>query len=175
MVGGWCWFIVREKYCWLTSSWWLVLIWWERKNTAGWNQPNIVFCRAKKQNGLARSTFVPSWARQDFILKYKQKNIPQKKTKRWTVNNRHISHLFLLSAREVLLFYGGIYFKLRYVTSDVFFITQYNSDTHNVHTPLWTHVRKSYPYEHLRRLSRQILVLMLIRNTEYRLIIKQIS
>ena len=35
----------------------------------------------------------------------------------------------------------------------------HNSYTHNarVHSPLWTHVRKSYPYEHLQRLRRQIL------------------
>ena len=40
-----------------------------------------------------------------------------------------------------------------------FEIAQYNSDTHNARTltPLWTHVRKPYPYERLRRLSRQIL------------------
>jgi hypothetical protein len=32
-------------------------------------------------------------------------------------------------------------------------LTQYNTDTHNTHThsPLWTHVHKPYPYEHLRR------------------------
>ena len=40
-----------------------------------------------------------------------------------------------------------------------FEIIQYNSDTHNtrIFTLLWTHVCKPYPYEHLRRLSRQIL------------------
>ena len=40
-----------------------------------------------------------------------------------------------------------------------FEITQYNSDTHNARilTPLWTQIRKPYPYDHLRRLSRQIL------------------
>ena len=31
---GWCWFAVRKKYCWLAGSWWLVLIWCERKSTA---------------------------------------------------------------------------------------------------------------------------------------------
>ena len=48
----------------------------------------------------------------------------------------------------------------KWLCSLLFFeITQYNSDTHNAHTitPLWTRVHKSYPYEHLRRLSRQIL------------------
>jgi hypothetical protein len=32
-------------------------------------------------------------------------------------------------------------------------MTQYNADAHNTHahSPLWIHVRKSYPYEHLRR------------------------
>ena len=29
--------------------------------------------------------------------------------------------------------------------------------TTRAHLPLWMHIRKSYPYEHLRRLSRQIL------------------
>ena len=40
-----------------------------------------------------------------------------------------------------------------------FEITRYNSDTYNARalTPLWTHVRKPYPYEHLQRSSRQIL------------------
>ena len=45
-------------------------------------------------------------------------------------------------------------------TQFLFFeITQYNSDTHNTRilTPLWIQVRKLYPYEHLQRLSRQIL------------------
>ena len=23
---GWCWFVMREQYCWLVGSWWLVLI-----------------------------------------------------------------------------------------------------------------------------------------------------
>jgi hypothetical protein len=34
-----------------------------------------------------------------------------------------------------------------------FRIIQYNADAHNTyaHSPLWTHVRKPYPYEHLRR------------------------
>ena len=35
-----------------------------------------------------------------------------------------------------------------------FEITQYNSDTHNTHTHLWTHVHKFYLYEHLRRRNR---------------------
>ena len=32
------------------------------------------------------------------------------------------------------------------------FLVQYNADAHNMHahSPLWTHVHKSYPYEHLR-------------------------
>ena len=50
--------------------------------------------------------------------------------------------------------------KLNKGKEELFFeITQYNSDTHNARTliPLWTHVRKPYLYEHLRRLSRQIL------------------
>jgi hypothetical protein len=37
--------------------------------------------------------------------------------------------------------------------------TQYNTDAHNTHahSPLWIHVRKPYPYEHLRRTEhRQI-------------------
>ena len=42
-----------------------------------------------------------------------------------------------------------------------FLIIQYNSDTHNARartlTPLWIYVHKSYRYEHLRRLSWQIL------------------
>jgi hypothetical protein len=40
-----------------------------------------------------------------------------------------------------------------------FRITQYNADAHNTHahSPLWIHVRKLYPYEHLRRTEhRQI-------------------
>jgi hypothetical protein len=34
-----------------------------------------------------------------------------------------------------------------------FRMTQYNTDAHNTHaySPLWIHVRKPYPYEHLRR------------------------
>ena len=28
---GWCWFVVREKYCWLIGGCWLVLVWCERK------------------------------------------------------------------------------------------------------------------------------------------------
>jgi hypothetical protein len=31
VAGDWCWFVVREKYCWLACGWWLVLIWCERK------------------------------------------------------------------------------------------------------------------------------------------------
>jgi len=33
------------------------------------------------------------------------------------------------------------------------FLVQYNADAHNthLHSPLWIHVRKPYPYEHLRR------------------------
>jgi len=27
---------MREKYCWLTDGWWLVLVWCERKNIVGW-------------------------------------------------------------------------------------------------------------------------------------------
>jgi hypothetical protein len=39
-AGGWGWFIVREKYCWLAGGWWLVLNWCERKALlAGWCQP----------------------------------------------------------------------------------------------------------------------------------------
>ena len=30
---GWCWFAMREKYCWLVGDLWLVLIWCERKNS----------------------------------------------------------------------------------------------------------------------------------------------
>ena len=44
--------------------------------------------------------------------------------------------------------------KTNETTRNFFFrITQYNVDAHNTyaHSPLWTHVRKSYPYEHLRR------------------------
>jgi hypothetical protein len=40
-------------------------------------------------------------------------------------------------------------------TLGIFFlrITHYNADVHNTHahSPLWTHVCKPYPYEHLRR------------------------
>ena len=46
------------------------------------------------------------------------------------------------------------------IIREIFFeITQYNSDTHNARTLTlsWTHVRKPYSYEYLRRLSRQIL------------------
>jgi hypothetical protein len=31
VAGGWCWFVVREKYCWLAGGWSLVLKWCERK------------------------------------------------------------------------------------------------------------------------------------------------
>ena len=31
VAGGWCWFAVREKYCWLAGGCWLVLVWCERK------------------------------------------------------------------------------------------------------------------------------------------------
>ena len=31
VTGGWCWFVVREKYCWLAGGCWLVLVWCERK------------------------------------------------------------------------------------------------------------------------------------------------
>jgi hypothetical protein len=36
-------------------------------------------------------------------------------------------------------------------------ITQYNADAHNMHShsPLWIHIRKFYPYEHLRRTEHQ--------------------
>jgi hypothetical protein len=36
VAGRWCWFVVREKYCWLTGGRWLVLIWCERK-TKQWS------------------------------------------------------------------------------------------------------------------------------------------
>jgi len=37
VAGSWCWFVVREKYCWLAGGWWLMLIWCERKTLlAGW-------------------------------------------------------------------------------------------------------------------------------------------
>ena len=26
VADGWCWFVMREQYCWLPGSWWLVLI-----------------------------------------------------------------------------------------------------------------------------------------------------
>jgi hypothetical protein len=32
VIDGWCWFVMREKYCWLITSGWFVL----RENTAGW-------------------------------------------------------------------------------------------------------------------------------------------
>ena len=37
-----------------------------------------------------------------------------------------------------------------------FEITQYNADAPNTHahSPLWTHVHKPYPYEHIRRTER---------------------
>jgi hypothetical protein len=25
LAGGWCWFVLREKYCWLVADGWLVL------------------------------------------------------------------------------------------------------------------------------------------------------
>jgi hypothetical protein len=25
MAGGWCWFVLREKYCWLVAAGWFVL------------------------------------------------------------------------------------------------------------------------------------------------------
>jgi hypothetical protein len=25
MAGGWCWFVLREKYCWLVDAGWFVL------------------------------------------------------------------------------------------------------------------------------------------------------
>jgi hypothetical protein len=25
LVGGWCWFVLREKYCWLVADDWFVL------------------------------------------------------------------------------------------------------------------------------------------------------
>ena len=31
VAGGCCWFVVREKYCWLAGGWWLLLVWCERK------------------------------------------------------------------------------------------------------------------------------------------------
>jgi hypothetical protein len=55
-------------------------------------------------------------------------------------------HLAKLAQRS---YCGGSFFRL----------TQYNADTHNTHahSPLWIHIRKPYPYEHLRRTEhRQI-------------------
>jgi hypothetical protein len=31
VAGGWCWFVLREKYCWLVAGGWFVLrekYWW---------------------------------------------------------------------------------------------------------------------------------------------------
>ena len=28
VTGGWCWFVMREQYCWLAGSWWLVASGW---------------------------------------------------------------------------------------------------------------------------------------------------
>ena len=38
---GWCWFIVREKYCWLAGGCWLILVWCEKK---------ILLARCNKQS-----------------------------------------------------------------------------------------------------------------------------
>ena len=36
LISG-VWFVMREKYCYLTGGWWLMLIWYERKALlAGW-------------------------------------------------------------------------------------------------------------------------------------------
>jgi len=43
VAGGWCSFIVKEKYCWLASGLWLELVRFERKVLmVGWltSQPN---------------------------------------------------------------------------------------------------------------------------------------
>jgi len=45
-------------------------------------------------------------------------------------------------------------FLVQYNASYVLdFLVQYNADAYNTHahSPLWTHVRKFYPYEYLRR------------------------
>jgi hypothetical protein len=54
------------------------------------------------------------------------------------------------------LFWVLIAFQLELIGSRIrvfLRITQYNTDAHNTHahSPLWIHVRKPYPYEHLRR------------------------
>jgi hypothetical protein len=39
VADGWCWFVLREKYCWLVAGGWFVL----EKSTVGWwliNQAN---------------------------------------------------------------------------------------------------------------------------------------
>ena len=63
--------------------------------------------------------------------------------------------VWVVTSRCILLF------ALCELLYSFFEITQYNSDTHNTRilTSLWTHIHKSYLYKHLRRLSRQILVI----------------
>ena len=63
-----------------------------------------------------------------------------------------VSNLVCLASK--LNFWNIYYCEKNLIWNICFFrITQYNVETHNMHahSPIWTHVHKPYPYEHLRR------------------------